>query len=237
MDAKDLLTETVQTAVTPHAAESAALTSEPAANMPAAQAQSAKLSRSSRNKTRMLAGAAMLTAVSFVLHFLEFPIPLAPAHMKMDISDMPALIGAFAYGPAWGAAIELAKNVLYLLRSSTGGVGELANFLMGSALVVPAGIIYKRSKSKKTAVRACIIGSLCKGIVAVFANYWIMLPLYESFMPLDRIIAMYASALPFIETKLDVVLYSVLPFNVLKGALSSIVTMLIYKRLSPVLKG
>ncbi len=190
-----------------------------------------------RNRTRMLAGAAMLTAVSFVLHFLEFPIPLAPAHMKMDLSDMPALIGAFAYGPAWGAAIELVKNLLYLLRTTTGGVGELANFLMGSALVVPAGIIYKRNKTRKTAVRACVIGSICKGIVAVFANYWIMLPLYESFMPLERIISMYASALPFIETKLDVVLYSVLPFNVLKGALSSFVTMLIYKRLSPVLKG
>ena len=190
-----------------------------------------------RNRTRVLAGAAMLTAVSFVLHFLEFPVPLAPAHMKMDISDMPALIGAFAYGPWWGVAIEAVKNLLYLMRSSTGGVGELANFLMGSALVLPAGLLYKHRKTKKNAVRACVIGSLCKGIVAVFANYYIMLPLYESFMPLERIIAMYASALPFIETKLDVVLYSVLPFNILKGALSSAVTMLIYKRLSPVLKG
>lgn len=186
---------------------------------------------------RTLVGAAMLSAVAFVLQFLEFPVPLSPSFAKMDLSDLPALIGAFAYGPLWGVVIEAVKNALHLFQTQTGGVGELANFLMGSALVLPAGLIYARRKSRKTALIGCLVGSVSMGIVSAFANYFILLPMFEMFMPVEQVIAAFAEIVPFIHTKLDVVLYNTLPVNLCKGLAISLVTMVLYKHLSPLLKG
>ena len=186
---------------------------------------------------RRIVGAAMLAAVAFVLQFLEFPMPLSPSFARMDLSDLPALIGAFAYGPLWGVAIEAVKNALHLMQTATGGIGELANFLMGSALVLPAGLIYQRQKSRKTALIGCLVGSVCMGIMAALANYFILLPMFQVFMPIDQVIQSFADILPFIHTKLDVVLLNALPMNILKGLVISLVTMLIYKKLSPILKG
>ena len=189
------------------------------------------------NRTRKIIGAAMLAAVSFVLQFLELPMPLSPAFARFDFSDLPALIGAFAYGPLWGVVIELIKNLLHLMRSATGGVGELANFLMGAALVLPAGLIYKRHKSRKRALIGCVAGSLCMGVMAALMNYFVLLPLFQMFMPMEEMIAAFESVIPFIDSRLDVVLWNALPMNILKGAVISLITMLLYKRLSPILKG
>lgn len=180
---------------------------------------------------------ALLAAISYVLAFLEFPVPLSPSFARMDLSDLPALIGAFAFGPGTGIMIELIKNVLQLLSSSTGGVGELANFLMGASFVATAGFIYRKRKTKKMAIIASLIASLVMGIAAALANYFILLPLFETFMPLDQLIASFSEFLPFIQTKLDVVLYNAFPFNFLKGLVIGAITMLVYKRLTPVLKG
>ena len=186
---------------------------------------------------RMLTMTAVLSAIAFVLAFFEFPVPLSPSFARMDLSDLPALIGAFAYGPVSGVLIELVKNALQLLTSSTGGIGELANFIMGSSFVVAAGLIYKHHKTKKTAILACLIASVIMGVVATVVNYFILLPVFESFMPLDQLIASFGEFMPFIKTKLDVVLFNAFPFNLLKGIGISIVTMLLYKRLTPILKG
>ena len=181
---------------------------------------------------RTISMTAMLSAVAYLLAFVEFSVPA-----RMDLSDLPALIGAFAFGPLSGLLIELVKNTLQLLTTSTGGIGEIANFLMGAFYVVTAGFIYKRHKTKKTALIACILASVVMGIAAALANYFILLPLFESFMPLDQLIASFAELLPFIHTKLDVVLFNAFPFNLLKGLVIGGVTMLIYKKLTPVLKG
>ena len=186
---------------------------------------------------RMLTMTAVLSAIVFVLAFFEFPVPLSPSFARMDLSDLPALIGAFAYGPVSGVLIELVKNALQLLTSSTGGIGELANFIMGSSFVVAAGLIYKHHKTKKTAILACLIASVIMGVVATVVNYFILLPVFEAFMPLDQLIASFGEFMPFIKTKLDVVLFNAFPFNLLKGIGISIVTMLLYKRLTPILKG
>ena len=186
---------------------------------------------------RKLVGTAMLAAVAFVLQFLEFPMPLSPSFAKVDLSDLPALIGAFAYGPLWGVVIEAVKNALHLFQTQTGGIGELANFLMGAALVFPAGLIYQKHKSRKTALIGCTVGSLCMGVMAALANYFILLPMFEIFMPMDEMIEAFAAVIPFIHSKLDVVLLNALPLNILKGLVVSLVTMLLYKRLSPILKG
>ena len=193
--------------------------------------------KSSIQNVRMFTMNAVLSAIAFVLAFFEFPVPLSPSFARMDLSDLPALIGAFAYGPISGVLIEFVKNVLQLLTSSTGGIGELANFIMGSSFVVAAGLIYKFRKTKKNAVAACLIASVVMGIVAAIINYFILLPLFEAFMPLDQLIASFGEFMPFIKTKFDVVLFNAFPFNLLKGISISIFTMLLYKRLTPILKG
>ena len=193
--------------------------------------------KTSNQKMHILVGAAMLSAVAFVLQLLELPMPLSTSFARMDFSDLPALIGAFAYGPVWGIVIEAVKNTLHLMQSATGGIGELANFLIGSALVVPAGIIYSRNKTRNTALIGCLVGSVCMGIASALANYYILLPLFQMFMPMEEMIAAFAAFIPLIHTKFDIVLLSALPMNVLKGLVISLVTMLIYKRLSPILKG
>ena len=193
--------------------------------------------KTSIQNVRMLTITAVLSAISFILAFFEFPVPLSPSFARMDLSDLPALIGAFAYGPMSGILIEFVKNALQLFTSSTGGIGELANFIMGSSFVVTAGLINKSHKTKKTAMIACLIASVTMGIVAAIVNYFILLPVFEAFMPLDQLIASFGEFIPFIKTKLDVVLFNAFPFNLLKGIGISIVTMLLYKRLSPILKG
>ena len=186
---------------------------------------------------RIMTVTAVLSAVSFVLAFFEFPVPLSPSFARMDLSDFPALIGAFAFGPMVGVMIELIKNLLQLISSSTGGIGELANFLMGASYVATAGWIYQRNKTKKTAIIAGIAGSVVMGIVAALANYFILLPLFEQFLPVDQLIASFSAFMPFIKTKADVVVFNALPFNLLKGLAISAFCMLVYKRLSPILKG
>ena len=190
----------------------------------------------SQNKTRTLVSAAMLSAVAYLLAFIEIQVPLSPTFAKMDISDLPALIAAFAFGPLSGVLVELIKNGLQLISTNTAGVGELANFLMGSALAFTAGLLYQKHKTKRTALFGCITGSVVMAFAAGILNYFVLLPLYENFMPLDQVIASFAAFIPFIQTKLDVVLWNAMPFNLLKGLEISLVTMLIYKPLTPIRK-
>ena len=180
---------------------------------------------------------AVLSAVAFVLAFFEFPVPLTPSFARMDLSDFPALIGAYAFGPVAGILIELVKNLLGLFSSATSGIGEFANFLMGASYVGTAGMIYKLHKTRKTALIGGIAGSVVMGITAALANYFILLPLFEQFMPVEQIIASFGEFIPFIKTKLDVVLYNAFPFNLLKGLVITAFTMLLYKRIRPLLKG
>lgn len=189
------------------------------------------------SKLRTITGVAVLSAIAFILAYFEFPVPLSPSFARMDISDLPALIGAFAYGPLAGVLIELVKNALQLTSTATAGVGELANFIMGGVFVFVAGLIYRKNKNKKTALIACLIASLAMGVTAAVVNYFVLLPAFEAFMPLNELIASFGEFMPFIKTKLDVVLFNALPFNLLKGLAISAVTMLIYKKLSPILKG
>ena len=191
----------------------------------------------SHNKTQILVPMAMLSAVSYLLAFIEIQVPLSPDFAKMDVSDLPALIAAFAFGPLSGVLVEFVKNSLQLLSTNTAGVGELANFLMGGSLAAVAGALYQQNKTKKTALLGCIAGSVSMAAAAGILNYYILLPLYENFMPLEQVIASFAAFIPFIKTKLDVVLWNSVPFNLVKGLLLSLVTMLIYKPLTPILKG
>ena len=190
----------------------------------------------SRPNLRRLVLIALLAAIAFLLAFLEFPVPLSPSFARLDLSDLPALLGAFLLGPLAGVSIELVKNLLQLLTTSTGGIGELANFLIGSAVVFVAGLLYTRQPTPKGARSACLAASLAMGIAAAVVNYYILLPLFEVFMPLDQLIAAFGEFIPFIQTKLDVVLYNVLPFNLIKGLGISLITLgLLLPKLAPIL--
>lgn len=190
----------------------------------------------SRPNLRRLVLIALLAAIAFLLAFLEFPVPLSPSFARLDLSDLPALLGAFLLGPLAGVSIELVKNLLQLLTTSTGGIGELANFLIGGIFVFVAGTLYTRQPTPKGARSACLAASLAMGIAAAVVNYYILLPLFELFMPLDQLIAAFGEFIPFIQTKLDVVLYNVLPFNLIKGLGISVITLgLLLPKLAPIL--
>ena len=129
-----------------------------------------------RGNVRYLTVTAMLTAVAYILMFLDFSVPFMPSFIKMDLSELPALIGAFSMGPLCGVLVCLIKNVLHLFISTTGGVGELSNFLLGAAFVLPAGLIYKHKKSKRNALLGSLLGALIMGLFSVASNYFLVYP-------------------------------------------------------------
>lgn len=186
---------------------------------------------------RYMTMTAMLSAVAFVLMFLEFNVPFMPSFIKMDLSELPALIGAFAMGPASGVIICLIKNLLHLLMSTTGGVGELSNFILGALFAIPAGLMYKKKKGRKSALIGSLIGAVVMAVVSVFSNYFIVYPVYTAFMPMDTIISMYQAILPSADTLLKCLVIFNMPFTFVKGLINVIITFLIYKHISPIIKG
>ena len=190
---------------------------------------------------RELAFIGMFGAIAAVLMFLEFPLPFAPGFYKLDFSEVPVLIGSFALGPIAGVFIELIKILIHFVikGTSTAGVGELANFLIGIAFVLPAGIIYSLGKTRKRAIIGMIVGTLTMVAAGCFINAFVLLPTYaKAFeMPMDALIAMGTAVNPHVNSLLTFALLCVAPFNLLKGIVVSIVTMLLYKRISSLIKG
>lgn len=176
----------------------------------------------------------LLAAMAVILFYIEIPIV---AFYKLDLSVLPAILAGFAMGPAQGVAVVLMKDLVHLLGTSTSGVGELADFLMSCAFVIPASLIYRRCKSRKSAVRALAVGSTLMTVAAVLVNYFVLIPAYQVLMnlPLAAIIGMGAAVLPFISNTLELVLFITAPFNILKSVVLSVVTYLLYKRVSPLL--
>ena len=177
-------------------------------------------------KVRYITVTAMLSAVAFVLMYLEIAIPIMPSFIKFDFSDLPALLGSFALGPVCGVLICLIKNVLHLAFSNSMFVGELTNF------------IYKHKKTKKSAVVSGLVAALVMGIVSVFSNYFVVYPVYyKAGMAEEAILQMYQAIAPSMKSVLQCLICFNLPFTIVKGLIAVVICMLIYKPLSPVLKG
>lgn len=187
---------------------------------------------------RKLAVTAMLSAVAAVLMFLEFPVPmLIPSFVKFDFSELPALIAAFVVSPLSGVAVCLVKNLVNLPFSSSGGIGELCNFLIGAAMVLPAGFIYKYKKTRKGAVLACAAGCVAMALVSLPVNYFISYPVYFNiFAPENVILDAYRKINPAVNDLWDALIWFNAPFTFIKGAAVSVITFLIYKPLSNALK-
>lgn len=177
---------------------------------------------------------AILGALSAVLFPLEIPIV---AFYKLDFSTLPALLGAFSMGPLPGLAILLIKDLSRLVYSSSMYVGELADFIMSAAFILPASLIYRKHKTRKTALVGMAVGTLCMIVVSVLVNWKMMIPFYMTafHMDMEAIIGMAQKALPCVDTEWKVLLYVTAPFNLLKGFVLSLLTFVLYKRLSPML--
>jgi len=190
--------------------------------------------------TRMIAQIGMLGAIAVVLMLFEIPLPFAPSFYEIDFSEVPVLIGCFSMGPMAGVLIELIKIILNLCinGSVTAGVGELANFVIGCALVLPAAFIYKKKKTKKGAIIGLVTGTLFMTISGCFINAYVMLPTYaKAFgMPIEALVEMGSAVNASITDLFTFVMFAVVPFNLLKGVLVSIIVLLIYKKISPILK-
>ncbi len=195
--------------------------------------------QNSTSKVRVLTGTAMLGAVAAVLMYLEFPIPIMPAFVRLDVSELPALLASFAYGPVSGILVCLIKNLIKLPSTSTAAVGELFNFVMGALFVGVAGLIYKRNKTRKGAIVGALLGALVMAVVSVPYNYFIVYPAYVVMyhLPLDAIIGMYQAINPNVNGLLACLLVFNLPFTFVKGALDAVLCFLVYKPLSPILHG
>ena len=190
--------------------------------------------------TRNLVLTAVLGAIASVMMMepFSFPIPIMPSYIKMDFSEVPALIASFSMGPISGAAVCLIKNVINAFFSKTGCIGELSNFLLGVAFVVPAGYVYKFKKNRTGAVIASITGSVTMALTGVATNYFIIFPLFSKYlMPIESIIGMYQKIMPSVDGMLMCLLIFNLPFTLVKGLIDSALTFLIYKRISPLIKG
>jgi riboflavin transporter FmnP len=194
--------------------------------------------KSLRGYARPMAVIAIMSALSIVLMMLEFSVPIVPSFLKFDISDFPAVLTSFAISPLAGVAVCLLKNLLHLFFTTTAGVGELANFIISASLVFPAGVIYSRVRTKKGAVIGSFVGAIASALMCVPVNYFITYPFYAKVMiPMDVIIGMYQAILPFVDGLLEALLIFNLPFTFAKGAVCILLTFLVYKHLSPILKG
>ena len=200
----------------------------------------AKQNERNRNKIRTMAQIGMLSAIATVLMLFEIPLPFAPSFYEIDFSEVPILIGSFAMGPLAGAAIEFIKILLNFAINGTltAGVGEIANFLIGCSLVVPAAMIYRKKHTRNGALLGMVTGTVFMTIVGCFMNAYILLPAYaKAFgMPLDALVGMGTAVNKHITDINTFVILAVGPFNLLKGTLVSLIVFLVYKKISPILK-
>lgn len=187
--------------------------------------------------TRYIAKIGILAAIAVILMFFEMPLPMMPSFLKLDASELPAIIGAFILGPMAGVSIEFIKNLLHAANTQTMGIGEIANFLVGVAFILPAGYLYQNYKSRNGAVLSLMVGTFSMMIAASLLNYFILLPLYQTMLhfPLEQIINLGTVANPRIVDLKSFITMAIAPFNLIKGIVISIFTLMIYKKILPLL--
>lgn len=195
------------------------------------------LQEKKRLKIRYITVTGMLSALSAVLMMISFSVPFMPSFIKLDFSEMPALIAAFSMGPLSGVAVCFIKNLINVCFTTTGGVGELANFLLGCCLVVPAGVIYHWRKNRKMALIGSLIGAATMAVASLPMNYFVTYPIYSKFLPLEAIIGMYQAIIPGVDGLFLCLLIFNVPFTFLKGGLDAAITFFVYKHISPLIHG
>ena len=190
--------------------------------------------------TRMITQIGMLGAIATVLMLFEIPLPFAPSFYEIDFSEVPVLIGCFSMGPMSGALIELVKIILNFVinGTTTAGVGEVANYVIGISFCLPAAILYKRMKTKRGADLGLAVGTIFMTVLGCFVNAYVLLPTYAAAfkMPIDALVGMGTAVNANITSLFTFVMFAVAPFNLLKGVMDSIIVLAIYKKISLILK-
>lgn len=191
-------------------------------------------------KIQLICKCAMMSALAAIIMLFEFAVPLVPPFYELDFSEVIILLTGFALGPMAAVITEALKIVLNLLLNGTNtmGVGEFANFMMGLSFVLPATIYYQRHKTKKDALIGMIIGTIVLCIVSAFLNYFVMLPAYAYFLniPMEGLIQSATAVNGNINNLFTLIILAVVPFNFLKGVLTSLIVLLTYKKVSHILK-
>lgn len=189
--------------------------------------------------TSTLVKVGILSAIGYILMFISIPIPaLFPGFLKIDISDLTALLGGMALGPVAGLTIAFIKNLLQVVTgmSTTGGVGEFANFLIGGAFVFTVSIMYKHKKELSTVIKSLVLGVVIMTIAGCLANYFIILPAYEMVgWSTEVVVSMGAAINPAINDKMSFIIWMIAPFNVLKAVIMGLLTVPLYKKTEKVL--
>lgn len=189
-------------------------------------------------KTRYLTKIGLLSAFAALLMFLELPLPMMPVFLKLDISELPAVIAAFSMGPVAAILVDLLKNVIHAFNTQTMMIGEMANLLVGIAFLVPTGYIYKKRSDMLGAAVALLCGTLSMMLAASFLNYYVLLPLYQAVLhfPLEKIILLGTAANPHIVDLKTFITLAIVPFNAIKGIVIALFTLVLYKKVLPLLR-
>lgn len=192
-----------------------------------------------KENLRAIIISAIFGGLGFVLMLLEFPLPMIiPSFIKFDFSELPAIIASFAYGPLYGILVCLIKNSLHLFVTTSAGVGEVSNFILGAIFVGVAGFVYSKNKTRKNALIGSLIGALVMAVISIFTNYIVVYPAFSVIygLPMEAILGMYKAILPIADNLFKALVIFNLPFNFIKGVIDAAICFAVYKKLSPILK-
>ena len=201
---------------------------------------STNVKKSNRTSAKKIVLVGVFGAISTVLMLLSFNVPFIPTFVKLDFSDLPVLLGGYLLGPLHGSLIALIKVLLnfFYNGSMTFGIGETVNLIGSLSFMLPAVLYYQRRRNFKSAVISLVIGTISATVVLLTANYFVMFPLYATAMnfPMEKIVAAAHALNPLVTDLGSLMAFALLPFNIVKFGLNSVLAMLIYKRLAQTLK-
>ncbi len=186
--------------------------------------------------TRRIAVIGVFAAISTILMFFELPLPFMPPFLKFDPSGVPILLSSMIFGPAAAICVTFVKDIIHLLSTTTGGVGELADFLIMSSFSVAAGLVYRKKSDRTGVLLATLAGTIAIAIVGALANYYLLIPFFSNIMPIEAIIAACAELNPAIDGLAAYIFFGAIPFNVIKGLLLTALTLLLYRKLEGFLR-
>lgn len=178
---------------------------------------------------------AVLAATSTVLMFLSFKVPIMPSFISFDFSDFPALVASFTIGPLYGVAVALVKNMVNVMFTKTGGIGELCNFILSTIFVVSAGLLKNKIKDLKGIVIGSLVGAVAMAGIGILTNYYIVYPIYTLVIPMDAILGAYRLIYPKTQNLLHALIIFNFPFTLVKGLINAAVAVIVLKRILPFL--
>ena len=183
-----------------------------------------------------IAFTAIMSAAAAALMLLEIVVPVMPSFIKFDFSDFPGLFTGMAIGPLWGVLVCLIKNLIHIPIGSTGGIGEIANFVIGAVYVFVVAFIYKKMNRRIGILIGGVAGSVAMAAVAFPVNYFVVYPLYMKFIPLEAILNMYKDINPNVNGLASALLIFNTPFNVVKGLIITAIAFAAYSALEPLIE-